>query len=74
MKNINFDELGKMIHEAFLELGWIIPTTEKEVAIAERGLKDREIPPLPEDMKESILRRIRERRAKEELFNFPKND
>lgn len=43
-----------------LELGWIIPRTEEEMEIAERGLKDVEIPPFDfEKGLEDIKRRIR---------------
>jgi len=55
---IFYDDFDAKIYEAMLELGWIIPKTEEEVEIAERGLKDVEIPPFDFD---GCLERIKER-------------
>lgn len=44
-------EFDEQIRQAMLELGWIIPTTEEEVTIAEATMKDMEIE-LPKALKE----------------------
>lgn len=50
-EEVNDSELEQQVYEAFKERGWIIPTTEAEVALAEvRAADDYE--PTPEELDE----------------------
>lgn len=62
-----FDRLDAEIYKSFVELGWVIPQTEEEVAIADKALREIQIPPVPAGVKDSSpliaqLKREREER------------
>jgi hypothetical protein len=50
--NEKFDRLDGEMYRIFVEMGWIIPRTEEEVMLAEKRLKEAEIPPFPEELKD----------------------
>lgn len=50
--NEDFDRLDGEMYRTFVEMGWIIPQTEEEVFLAEKQLKEAEIPPFPAEIKD----------------------
>ena len=63
-----FDRLDAELYKSFIELGWVIPQTEEEVAIADKALKTIQIPPLPAGAKDSspLIAQLRRERAERE--------
>lgn len=63
-----FDLLDAEIYKSFVEAGWIIPQTEEEVAIAEKALREIQIPPVPAGVKDSspLIAQLKKERAERE--------
>ena len=63
-----FDHLDTEIYKSFVEAGWVIPQTEEEVAIAEKGLREIQIPPIPAGVKDSspLIAQLKKEREERE--------
>ncbi|MCP9495909.1 MAG: hypothetical protein MSG64_15780 [Pyrinomonadaceae bacterium MAG19_C2-C3] len=63
------------IYDALISMGWLIPTTEREVALREQHIaeKGETFPPLPEELKDPtpLIDRLRREEENAELLIIP---
>ena len=72
----NFDATEEEVHNALIDLGWLLPRTEEELRRAEKSLEGAECPPFPPELEDPAPLIERLRREQEAALNqdSPENE
>lgn len=66
----NFDATEEEIHNALIDLGWLLPRTEEELRRAEKALESAECPPFPPELEDPTPLIERLRKEEESALNL----